>query len=78
MNNLSEQYNYLLDNGISIEDLYVYYLIINDERAYHLQESDIEQAVQQIMSMRYNSSKSLEEMVDQFLDGDLEEEEEWY
>ena len=76
MNSLSEQYNYLLDNGISIEDLYVYYLIINDERAYHLQENDIEQAVQQIMSMRYNSSKNLEEMVDQFLDGDLEEEEE--
>lgn len=78
MINLSEEYNHLLDNGVSIEELYIYHLIVNDERAYNLHEAEIETAVQKILNNRYNSEDGLEQMVDKYLDGEMEEEDEWY
>ena len=41
MNEISKQYNELLDAGVSITELYVYHLIVNDERSFGMSEKEI-------------------------------------
>lgn len=80
MNNLSKDYNSLLDEGKSITDLYIYHLIVSDERSFNLSEKEILDMVTQVINARYSlSTLGLEQIVDRALDGDLSDgdEEEW-
>lgn len=79
MKELSAEYTELLDKGISITELYIYHLIVNDERSYDLKDKDVYKLIQKV-NEQYTYGGSLEEIVDRLLDGDEYDgdEEEWY
>lgn len=70
MNEISKQYNELLDAGASITELYVYHLIVNDERSFGMSEKEIVDMVRDVIDKRYSSSESIEFIVDSLLNGD--------
>lgn len=70
MNEISKQYNELLDAGASITELYVYHLIVNDERSFGMSEKEIVDMVRDAIDKRYSSSESIEFIVDSLLNGD--------
>ena len=70
MNEISKQYNELLDAGASITELYVYHLIVNDERSFGMSEKEIINMVREAIDKRYSSSEGIEFIVDSLLNGD--------
>lgn len=70
MNEISKQYNELLDAGVSITELYVYHLIVNDERSFGMSEKEIVDMVRDAIDKRYSSSEGIEFIVDSLLNGD--------
>ena len=70
MNEISKQYNELLDTGVSITELYVYHLIVNDERSFGMSEKEIIDMVRDAIDKRYSSSEGIEFIVDSLLNGD--------
>jgi len=70
MNEISKQYNELLDAGVSITELYVYHLIVNDERSFGMSEKEIVDMVRDAIDKRYISSEGIEFIVDSLLNGD--------
>lgn len=70
MNEISKQYNELLDAGVSITELYVYHLIVNDERSFVMSEKEIVDMVRDAIDKRYSSSEGIEFIVDSLLNGD--------
>lgn len=70
MNEISKQYNELLDAGASITELYVYHLIVNDERSFGMSEKEIVNMVREAIDKRYSSSEGIEFIVDSLLNGD--------
>ena len=70
MNEISKQYNELLDAGVSITELYVYHLIVNDERSFGMSEKEIVDMVRDAIDKRYSSSEGIELIVDSLLNGD--------
>ena len=70
MNEISKQYNELLDAGVSITELYVYHLIVNDERSFGMSEKEIVGMVRDAIDKRYSSSEDIEFIVDSLLNGD--------
>lgn len=70
MNEISKQYNELLDAGVSITELYVYHLIVNDERSFGMSEKEIVDMVREAIDKRYISSEGIEFIVDSLLNGD--------
>lgn len=70
MNEISKQYNELLDAGASITELYVYHLIVNDERSFGMSEKEIVDMVRDAIDKRYSSSEGIEFIVDSLLNGD--------
>lgn len=70
MNEISRQYNELLDAGASITELYVYHLIVNDERSFGMSEKEIVDMVRGAIDKRYSSSEGIEFIVDSLLNGD--------
>ena len=70
MNEISKQYNELLDSGVSITELYVYHLIVNDERSFGMSEKEIVDMVRDAIDKRYSSSEGIEFIVDSLLNGD--------
>lgn len=70
MNEISKQYNELLDAGVSITELYVYHLIVNDERSFGMSEKEIIDMVRDAIDKRYSSSEDIEFIVDSLLNGD--------
>ena len=70
MNEISKQYNELLDAGVSITELYVYHLIGNDERSFGMSEKEIVDMVREAIDKRYISSEGIEFIVDSLLNGD--------
>lgn len=70
MNEISKQYNELLDAGASITELYVYHLIVNDERSFGMSEKEIVDMVRDVIDKRYTSSEGIEFIVDNLLNGD--------
>ena len=70
MNEISKQYNELLDAGVSITELYVYHLIVNDERSFGMSEKEIVGMVRDAIDKRYISSEGIEFIVDSLLNGD--------
>jgi hypothetical protein len=80
MDEISRQYNQLLDEGASITELYVYHLIVNDERNFGMSEKEIIEMVRDAIDKRYSSTQGIEYIVDSLLNGDeLDgDEDEWY
>jgi len=80
MDEISRQYNQLLDEGASITELYVYHLIVNDERSFGMSEKEIIEMVRDAIDKRYSSTQGIEYIVDSLLNGDeLDgDEDEWY
>ena len=70
MNEISKQYNELLDAGVSITELYVCHLIVNDERSFGMSEKEIVDMVRDAIDKRYSSSEGIEFIVDSLLNGD--------
>ena len=70
MNEISKQYNELLDAGVSITELYVYHLIVNDERSFGMSEKEIVDMVRDAIDKRYIYSEGIEFIVDSLLNGD--------
>lgn len=70
MNEISKQYNELLDAGVSITELYVYHLIVNDERSFGMSEKEIVDMVRDAIDKRYSFSEGIEFIVDGLLNGD--------
>lgn len=70
MNEISKQYNELLDAGVSITELYIYHLIVNDERSFGMSEKEIVDMVREAIDKRYISSEGIEFIVDSLLNGD--------
>ena len=70
MNEISKQYNELLDAGVSITELYVYHLIVNDERSFGMSGKEIVDMVRDAIDKRYISSEGIEFIVDSLLNGD--------
>lgn len=70
MNEINKQYNELLDAGVSITELYVYHLIVNDERSFGMSEKEIVDMVRDTIDKRYSSSEGIEFIVDSLLNGD--------
>lgn len=70
MNEISKQYNELLDAGVSITELYVYHLIVNDERSFGMSEKEIVDMVRDAIDKRYSFSEDIEFIVDSLLNGD--------
>lgn len=70
MNEISRQYNQLLDEGASITELYVYHLIISDERSFGMSEKEIEDMVRDAIDKRYSSPDGIEFIIDSLLNGD--------
>lgn len=70
MNEISKQYNGLLDAGVSITELYVYHLIVDDERSFGMSEKEIVDMVRDAIDKRYSSSEGIEFIVDSLLNGD--------
>lgn len=80
MDEISRQYNQLLDEGASITELYVYHLIVNDERSFGMSEKEIIEMVRDAIDKRYSSTQGIEYIVNSLLNGDeLDgDEDEWY
>ena len=70
--NLEEAYNLVIDKGVSMTDLYIYSLIVGDERSFNLSENDIEELINKILNSSYRSNEPLTEIVDRLLDGDYD------
>ncbi len=60
MNEISTEYNKILDDGVSITELYIYHLIVSDDRSIGLTEKNIEDLMQKVIETRYMTDKGLE------------------
>lgn len=80
MNEISTEYNKILDDGISITELYIYHLIVSDDRSIGMSEKNVEDLIQKVIEARYMTDKGLEWIVDAVLNGDEidGDDEEWY
>lgn len=78
-NNFIDVYDYVLDQGISPIDLYIYDCIVNDDNTFGMSEKDLEKNVIKIREDYMNDPqlRSLSFFIDKFIDGDYNEEEEW-
>lgn len=79
MNNIEKYYYQLIDKGISIADLYAYYLLVTDDRGLYLDSTAIKDYIKKIMGKRNKSNLSIEEALDEVLEGEdsMEDNEEW-
>jgi hypothetical protein len=80
MSSLHEQYNKMMDEGVSITELFVYNLIIEDDRCGGMSEKEIQDMVADALNCRYSTDIGLEAIVDRLLNGDdfSGDEDEWY
>lgn len=69
-NNLEQAYAMVIDKDISMTDLYIYSLIISDDRSFGLNSKDIEDLIDKVLNSSYRSNEPLTDIVDRLLDGD--------
>lgn len=69
-NNLEQAYAMVIDKDISMTDLYIYSLIIGDDRSFGLNSKDIEDLIDKVLNSSYRSNEPLTDIVDRLLDGD--------
>ena len=70
MEEISKQYNELIDAGAPITEIYVYHLIVNDERSFNMSEEEILNMIESVIDKRSTSARSIEFIVDALLNGD--------
>lgn len=75
--NLEQIYNEITDKDISITDLYIYSLIINDERSFSLDNQEIDKIITKVLNSNLRGALPLTEIVDRLLDNDFEYDEEY-
>lgn len=76
MNNLIADYNSIMDKGIAITELYIYHLLVSDDRAYNFTETELLNMVEEVINIRYiNYDVSIEEIVNHLLNGEQYNEE---
>lgn len=68
--NLEQAYNLVIDKDISMTDLYIYSLIVGDERSFNLSATEIEDLIYKVLNSSYRSNEPLVDIVDRLLDGD--------
>lgn len=80
MTEISTQYNKIMDEGASITELYVYHLIMIDERSYGMSEKEKVDMVYKAIDTRYSTDRALEDIIDSLLNGDEfdGDEDEWF
>ena len=68
---LSDAYSYITEEiGVSALELYVYSLIIQDDRISGLGSRDIYNIIQDVMNAQAISDEPINQIVDRILDGD--------
>lgn len=68
---LSDAYSYITEEiGVSALELYVYSLIIQDDRISGLSSRDIYNIIQDVMNAQAISDEPINQIVDRILDGD--------
>ena len=68
---LSDAYSYITEEiGVSALELYVYSLIIQDDRISGLNSRDIYNVIQDVMNAQAISDEPINQIVDRILDGD--------
>lgn len=72
VNNLEWAYNEVTEKDISITDLYIYSLIVSDERSFTMSDRDIRELINKVLNSSYRSNEPLTEIVDRLLDGDYD------
>jgi len=70
--NLEQAYNAVVDKEVSITDLYIYSLIVSDERSFSMNDKDIEELINKVLNSSYRSNEPLADIVDRLLDGDYD------
>lgn len=70
--NLEQAYNAVVDKEVPITDLYIYSLIISDERSFNMNDKDIEELINKVLNSSYRSNEPLADIVDRLLDGDYD------
>ena len=70
--NLEWAYNEVTEKDISITDLYIYSLIVSDERSFTMSDRDIRELINKVLNSSYRSNEPLTEIVDRLLDGDYD------
>ncbi len=74
MNKISELYNQLLDEGVSPIQLYVYSLLLNDERTFHYTDDELNSIIRKVCEkyamVGAGYGVNLEDIIEQILDGD--------
>ncbi len=70
--NLEWAYNEVTEKDVSITDLYIYSLIVSDERSFTMSDRDIRELINKVLNSSYRSNEPLTEIVDRLLDGDYD------
>lgn len=73
-NDIPSTHGRLLEEGVSIINLYIYHILINDPRIVEIDVGDLDQITDRIIE-RYNNGceTSLEDAIYSYLDGDEED-----
>lgn len=81
MSNIGQEYDKILDAGVSVTELYAYALIIEDDRSFGMSEKEIKDKVNIAIEARCNTCEPLETIIDHILNGDDDfdgDDNEWY
>lgn len=73
MNRLIKAYNELIDNDISITDLYVYNALVQDERTYLLTEEEIMSMIRKFWDISASIADyggDINEIIEHIIEGD--------
>ena len=77
METLNDYYSCLIDNQVSIRDLYIYHLLITDERFYTLSSEEIYTYISKISDLHDYNNVDIENAIEIIANDDYEGVEIW-